>query len=100
MALIAYKTLVRYVWARTFLCNKVYFMTKAKAATLQIGRGAKAVVLVVIAITVILASRQLWLPLIGGFLVVADPLQPADALLPLAGGQERVVYAAKLFNQG
>ncbi len=75
-------------------------MTRAKVVTLQVGSKAKAAVLVVIAITLILASHQLWLPLIGGFLVVSDPLQPADALLPLAGGQERVVYAAELFNQG
>lgn len=75
-------------------------MSRAKVTTLQIGRKTKAAVLVLAAITLILASHQLWLPLIGNFLVVADPLQPADALVSLAGGQERVVYAAKLFNQG
>ena len=67
---------------------------------MQLGLRAKAAVVVVIAAILVLASYQFWLPLIGGFLVVADPLEPADALIPLAGGQERVVYAANLFNQG
>jgi uncharacterized SAM-binding protein YcdF (DUF218 family) len=43
-------------------------------------------------------THRLWLPLIGGFLIVADPLQPADAIVPLAGGVERVEYAAKLYH--
>ena len=52
------------------------------------------------AVVAVLLGRSLWLPFAGNFLVVADPLQRADALIPLAGGQERVVYAAELFNQG
>lgn len=44
--------------------------------------------------------RGVWLPLIGGFLVVADPLHPADAVVALSGGErERVAAAAALFNQ-
>ncbi len=42
----------------------------------------------------------MWLPLVGEFLIVADPLQPADAVVPLAGERERVVYAAEVFRQG
>lgn len=45
-------------------------------------------------------SHRLWLSLIGSFLIVADPLQPADALVPLAGGVERVEYAAQLYHNG
>jgi uncharacterized SAM-binding protein YcdF (DUF218 family) len=45
-------------------------------------------------------AHPLWLPLIGGFLIVSDPLQPTDALVPLAGHTERVEYAAELFEQG
>jgi uncharacterized SAM-binding protein YcdF (DUF218 family) len=43
----------------------------------------------------------LWLPWIGMFLVVADPLQKADALILLAGDEnERVEAGAQLFQQG
>jgi uncharacterized SAM-binding protein YcdF (DUF218 family) len=75
-------------------------MSRVKVVTLQIERRAKAAILVVIAATLVLASCQFWLPFIGGFLVVADPLQPADAIVALGGGKERAVYGAELFNQG
>ncbi|MBN1956504.1 MAG: YdcF family protein [Anaerolineae bacterium] len=48
----------------------------------------------------LILAGPLWLPLLGRFLVVSDPLQPADALVPLAGGRQRVVYGAELFNDG
>jgi uncharacterized SAM-binding protein YcdF (DUF218 family) len=42
-----------------------------------------------------------WFPAIGGFLVVSDPLAKSDALVVLAGDEdERVAYAAELFEQG
>ena len=45
--------------------------------------------------------RALWLPLIGGYLIVADPLRPADAVVPLGGGERgRVTQAAALYRQG
>jgi uncharacterized SAM-binding protein YcdF (DUF218 family) len=47
-----------------------------------------------------LALHHLWLPLIAGFLIVSDRLQPADALLPLAGDIERIDYAMELFRDG
>lgn len=48
-----------------------------------------------------LLLAMIWLfPSIGNFLIVADPLQPADALVPLGGDQSRVVYSASLFQQG
>jgi uncharacterized SAM-binding protein YcdF (DUF218 family) len=36
---------------------------------------------------------------IGAFLIVQDTLQPADALVPLAGEPTRVIYAQQLFEQ-
>lgn len=46
-------------------------------------------------------ARAAWLPLIGGFLVVSDPLAPADAVVPLGGGErDRVVQAAALVVAG
>ena len=53
-----------------------------------------------VALTIFLA-RALWLPLIGRFLVISDPLRPADAVVALSGGErERVAGAAALYNQG
>ncbi len=51
-------------------------------------------------LAVLLVARETWLPWIGEALVVADPLQAADAVVPLAGGDERSVYAAELFTSG
>ncbi|AEB11369.1 YdcF family protein [Marinithermus hydrothermalis] len=46
------------------------------------------------------AGRVLWLPGLGGYLVVADPLEPAQAVLPLAGAQHRAAAAARLVRAG
>lgn len=45
-------------------------------------------------------TRSLWLPLPARFLVVEDRLQPVDALVPLAGGEQRTRDAARLFHEG
>jgi uncharacterized SAM-binding protein YcdF (DUF218 family) len=38
---------------------------------------------------------------LGGILIVADPLQKADAIVVLSGGDdERIKYAAQLYNNG
>jgi uncharacterized SAM-binding protein YcdF (DUF218 family) len=59
-----------------------------------------SVVLLVISLFLgLYLSRHLWLPPIGAFLIVADPLAPADAILPLAGELERVSYAATLYGE-
>src|SRR5689334_18797594 len=48
----------------------------------------------------VLITGQRLLPLIAAFLIVADPLQSADALVPLAGDPARVGYATELFRRG
>jgi len=48
-----------------------------------------------------LLARGLWLPTVGSFLVVADPLQPADAVVALSGGDRgRVDEAARVVLAG
>lgn len=42
-------------------------------------------------------TRASWLPLIGQALIISDPLQHADAVLPLAGDMSRVPYSVQLF---
>jgi uncharacterized SAM-binding protein YcdF (DUF218 family) len=66
------------------------------------GRGCVVICLIILGLTALLTlGRSLWLPYIGGFLIVADPLRPADAIVALSGGDRaRVAYAAQLFNQG
>ena len=63
-----------------------------------------AKMLIVIAISLLLLIPLLlpvWLPWIGEFLVVADPLQKADALFLLAGDEDpRLAYGAQLLEQG
>lgn len=49
---------------------------------------------------VLVVARGVWLPWMGLALVVADPLQSADAIVPLAGGDARSIYAAELFTSG
>jgi uncharacterized SAM-binding protein YcdF (DUF218 family) len=64
-----------------------------------LGCGAGCVVVLLLALLVTL--RGLWLPLIGGALIVADPLRPADAVVPLGGGErDRVTQAVALIRQG
>lgn len=45
-------------------------------------------------------TRAWWLPLPARFLVIEDPLQPADAVVPLAGGGQRALYAVRLLEEG
>lgn len=47
-----------------------------------------------------LSCHQLWLPLIGGYLIVAELSRPAAAIVPLAGDPARVGYAAELWQAG
>jgi len=48
-----------------------------------------ALALLLLALLVVI--RGLGLPLIGGALIVADPLRPADAVVPLGGGEPGLV---------
>lgn len=69
-------------------------------APLRSGRGAACLALFLIPLLLILL-RSLWLPLVGGFLIVADPLARADAVVPLGGGErDRVTQAAALVVDG
>jgi uncharacterized SAM-binding protein YcdF (DUF218 family) len=53
------------------------------------------------AVAALVLGRSLWLPVIGRFLVVADPIQACDALVVLGGGRrERVEHGAMLFKSG
>lgn len=53
------------------------------------------------AVASLLLCRSLWLPLVGDFLIVDDPLTPADAVVALGGGgRDRVSHATLLFDQG
>lgn len=67
----------------------------------QTRRRTMRIVYIIVAMIVVLVSQIFWLPWIGAWLIVADPLpaQPADALVPLAGDRSRVSYAAQLFEQ-
>ena len=52
-------------------------------------------------VTTLVLGQPLWLPPIGRFLVVADPLQPADAVVVLGGGgPRRVAGGVELFREG
>lgn len=59
-------------------------------------------VAVVVVTSIIILLVPVWLPAIGGFLVVSDPIERADALVVLAGDekQERISYGAQLFQEG
>jgi uncharacterized SAM-binding protein YcdF (DUF218 family) len=57
--------------------------------------------LILLLLVILFLARGLWLPLAGRFLVVADPLHPADAVVPLGGGGVgRVAQAAALVKDG
>ena len=69
----------------------------------MVGRRGCAVFGLIVLVVVIVAmmASSLWLPLPGRFLIVVDPLQPADAVVPLGGGlSNRVVRAAALLKEG
>lgn len=56
-------------------------------------------IVIFVALGVLFSPR--WLPAIGSFLIVADPLQQADAVVILAGDEnERIAYGARLLQKG
>lgn len=66
-------------------------------------RGYQRVTLVLgvgVLVVATLLTHRAWLPLIGQALIVSDPLTHADAVVPLAGDTERVLYSAALLHQG
>jgi uncharacterized SAM-binding protein YcdF (DUF218 family) len=71
--------------------------TSKKTAT----RARKTAILIGLAVAMgLFLSRAQWLPAIGAFLVMEDPLVPADLVIPLAGDLERISYAAQLYKDG
>ncbi|MHB8990391.1 MAG: YdcF family protein, partial [Chloroflexota bacterium] len=66
----------------------------------RIPRRFVALLLFLGACLALVLTASLWLPLLGGYLVDADPLQKADAMASLNGGRDRPVYGAKLFQEG
>ena len=56
----------------------------------RLGCGAGSA-LALLLLALLVAFRGLGLPLIGGALIVADPLRPADAVVPLGGGEPGLV---------
>ncbi len=65
------------------------------------GRVARAALALGLVALALVATGALWLPAIGDYLVVADPLAPADAVAVLGGGgRARVTEAARLFAAG
>lgn len=57
-------------------------------------------VLAVLTGMLLVLLHPLWLPAVGAFLIVQDPLVRADAIVPLAGGPHRVTHAVHLFRAG
>jgi len=52
-------------------------------------------------IALLALSYGLWLPQTGYMLVVSDPLEKADAIIPLGGGDpRRFIVAARLYDDG
>src|SRR4030042_3046344 len=67
----------------------------------SIFRVIKSVVLILSIFLIILLLYPIWLPWVGEFLVIADPLQKADAVVILAGEEnERIAAGVQIFKQG
>lgn len=61
----------------------------------------RLVIALLILLAVFALSSPLWFPKLGSFLVVADPLEKADLIEVLGGGDpQRAIVGAKLFKDG
>lgn len=79
--------------------------TPALAPPGALARLARAplrwLVLTALAVALLVASRGLWLGAVGDLLVVSDSLQPADAIIVLAGNAPaRAAHGMDLFRAG
>jgi uncharacterized SAM-binding protein YcdF (DUF218 family) len=64
------------------------------------GRGWTVLALGLVALIALYGLRAHLLAPLGHFLVVADPLRPADAIVALAGDPRRLLHAAALHDEG
>lgn len=68
---------------------------------MQRERRASKLLAFVLFIVLIIVSANLWLPLVGGFLVIPDTVQKADCIVPLQGDlYPRFQKAVSLYRQG
>ncbi|HEV2125435.1 MAG TPA: hypothetical protein VGW38_22015, partial [Chloroflexota bacterium] len=64
-------------------------------------RAVSVLVALVLAALMVWVARPLWLPAVGAFLVVRDPLVPTDAIVVLAGSApQRLRHALALYHAG
>jgi uncharacterized SAM-binding protein YcdF (DUF218 family) len=56
--------------------------------------------LVIVILGILVISRRTILSTIGNYLVIRDPLQPADIIHVIAGKDARTEYAIRLYQQG
>lgn len=76
-------------------------VTRAQAPSKPKAWRCRATALLTALAALILVFRSLWLPAVGRFLVVSDPLQQTDAVVILGGGgPHRVEHGADLFHDG
>ncbi|MDX9864484.1 MAG: YdcF family protein [Anaerolineaceae bacterium] len=54
---------------------------------------------VVLGLVIIVLSMQIIFWMMGGLLIVQDPLEPADAIVALSGGNDRIDEAARLYQE-
>jgi uncharacterized SAM-binding protein YcdF (DUF218 family) len=79
-------SLTRKTWLPTYL---IAILAKKKPAR------------IIFLLVLIALPCPIWLPMIGEYLVVADPLQKADAVVLLAGDEnERTAAGVQLFQRG
>ena len=50
-------------------------------------------------LVIIALSMQIIFWMMGGLLIVEDPLEPSDAIVALSGGEERIAEAARLYEE-
>jgi len=68
--------------------------------SIRISRSSRVILFIFLVALGVGLSYRLWLPGIAAWLEVSDPLVKVEAVVPLGGGKERVLYAARLYREG